>query len=318
MRDPHKNRYLLCRPEGGLNDVLSEIGKCISYGRKFGRIVIVETNSKAASHFKDVFGQYFTSQSESLILDAAPFVAKFDAMEVQPQILKGFVSAYLPAVNEKLNRGQLISFDFSKDYDEELLVHHSAGQRKGRSALTALSQLSISQPIADELKRRLIALGEHYHAFHVRHTDHKTDYEGRVLKLAPVVKDKIFIGTDNKAVVAFFCDVFGPDRVTSFSELPDKLGKALHYNNVGDDIWRRNRDAIVDLLILVLADKYSFFSRLSGKRRYYSAYSGYSVLAARLRFSQHIVRRLLPEELHGRVKSPRLAETIGNLRWRYF
>ncbi len=311
-------RYLLCRPEGGLNDILSEIGKCISYGKKFGRCVIVETNSKHHFHFKDVFGKYFNSLNQDLILDSIPHVHNFNGMSVQPACLAGHVTHYSSDEIATLARGEFLSFDFSRDFSEELLVHHSNGQIKRRNALIALSQLSLKQSLVDELEACLAVLGNDYHAFHIRHTDHKTDYEGRVLALAPSIKGRIFLGTDNKSVVKFFHEVFGKDRVITFSKMPDKAGIAAHYGNVGEDIWIRNRDAIVDLLIIAMANHYHFFSRESGKRRVFAAYSGYSILAARLRSAPQIMRSLLPVELHNRIKKLDLLSSLRNLRWRYF
>ena len=117
--------------------MLSEIGKCVSYGRKFGRAVIVEANSENAAHFKDVFGRYFTSQDANLVLDAKPFVQSFDSMEVLPATVKNQVQHYPLTVAENLLNGNALSFDFLKDYQQQLLVHHSSGQKKGRNAIFA-------------------------------------------------------------------------------------------------------------------------------------------------------------------------------------
>ncbi len=318
MANQTPHRYLLCRPEGGLNDILSEIGKCIAYGQKFGRQVIVETNSHAHQHFKDVFGHYFNSQDENLRLDSGPMAKDFDAMVVQPSFLAGQVNHYKRNVLAKQGHVGPLSFDFSKDYSEELLVHHASGQQKRRNALIALSHLSLKQSLADELAIRLGVLGLHYHAFHIRHTDYKTDFKNKVLALAPQIQGRVFLATDNKSVVEYFETVFGKYRLITFSRLPDQAGVALHHGDFGDETEQRNSDAILDLITLCLADFYHFFPREHDRRVIFSPYSGFSSLAARLRLTPQIMQSLLPQELHGRIKVPGLLDKLRNMRWLYF
>lgn len=313
-----QNRYLLCRPEGGLNDILSEIGKCISYGRKFGRYVIVETNSHSHEHFKDVFGHYFDTNDEKLLLDSEFIKKNFDGMDVQPAFLAGQINIYKNDVEELRRQNTVVSFDFTKDYEEPLLVHHSNGQQKRRNALIALSQLALKQNLLEALSVRLGVIGDCYHAFHIRHTDYKTDFKSKVLALAPQIKGRVFLATDNKSVVDFFEDAFGNNRVTTFSKLPDKVGEPLHYGDRNIDYSQKNADAILDLLTLALADHYHFFPRESSGYALVGSYSGFSALAARLRFSPHILRLLLSSEFHGRIKSPSLRDRLQNVRWLYF
>lgn len=312
------NRYLLCRPEGGLNDILSEIGKCIAYGKKFGRCVIVETNSHAHHHFRDVFGNYFNSQNKNLLLDSHPIAKGFDAMAALPSYLSGQINLYKKDVLATQGYSGALSFDFSKDYSEELLVHHANGQQKHRNALIALSQMTLHQSLLEGLALRLTVLGASYHAFHIRHTDYQTDFKSKVLALAPQILDRVFLATDNKSVVDYFEDVFGKNRLTTFSQLPDQIGAPLHYGNIGSEVSNRNCDAILDLMTLSLADKCSIFPREHVGRRFFSPYSGFSSLAARLRLAPHIMRNLLPREFHGRIKVPRLLEKAQNIRWLYF
>ncbi len=311
-------RYLLCRPEGGLNDMLSEIGKCIAYGKKFGRCVIVETNSHTHHHFRDVFGHYFNSQNENLLLDSKPIAKGFDAMVVRPSFFAGQVNLYKKDVLEKQRYAGALSFDFSKNYSEELLVHHASGQQKHRNALVALSQLTLHQSLHKGLALRLAVLGQRYHAFHIRHTDYKTDFKNKVLALAPHIKDRVFLATDNKSVVDYFEGVFGKNRLTTFSQLPDQIGVPLHYGNIGGEARNRNFDAILDLITLCLADDYHIFPREHVGRRFFPPYSGFSSLAARLRLTPQIMRNLLPQEFHGRIKVPGLLEKVRKIRWHYF
>ena len=318
MINLEKDRYLLCRPEGGLNDILSEIGKSIAYGRRFNRVVIVQTNSQDHFHFNDEFGHYFTSRSDMVALEADKLKLNFNAMSVRPDFLSGQVNDYRRKKLHEVGHTQPLSFDFSKDYTEQLLVHHSSGQQKRRHALLALSNLTLTPNLAAELDRRLRHFGGPYCAFHIRHTDYKTNYAARVRALVPHIHGRIFLATDNKAVVSFFEDVFGKVRLTTFSKLPDVHGKPLHHFTDQENAKSRNTDAILDLLMLSLAEKYYFFPRESGDRKFFAPYSGFSSLAARLSLAPDVLRLVLPQEFHHLINKPTVLQKLRNWRWRYF
>jgi hypothetical protein len=311
-------QFLLCRPEGGLNDILSEIGKCLAYCQRFNRTLIVETNSQDSAHFKDVFGHYFKSTAPNLILDAQDFRDDFDAQTVLPHALQGRVNSYsrenLFEAGE-LNSSIGIGFDFSQQHEAKLLVHHQNGRQKKRNAMIALGQMKLQPELCKMLSDRLDILSANYTSFHVRHTDYKTDYKPRILRIAPHIKGPIFLATDNREVVEFFCSVFGSNRIFNFSELPEVAGKPVHYSPSAKNMRRQNHDAILDLFTLTLASAYYFFPRETGKFEVFKNYSGFSRLAARLKASPNILQQVLPPQFHAKI-SKRV--NLQTLRWRYF
>ena len=318
MLEQPEIRYLLCRPGGGLNDILSEIGKCVAYGKAYNRLVIVQTNSQDQWTINDEFSNYFTSTNDQLMLSSKTVSHSFDNLTVFPNFLKGRVNSYKKADLRQEGHGNVIGFDLNKNYSEQLLVHNSAGHRKKRNALIAFSQLQLDQRILNKLDGRLHMLGKSYQAFHIRHTDYKTDFESQVLKLAPKIHGQVFLATDNRSVVSFFESAFGKDQILTFSKLPEQEGKPLHYFNELDDIQTKNDDAILDLLTLCLAKKYYLFPRAGSTRLLFAHYSGFSSLAARLRFSPQLLQQHLPSELHSRIWAPSLLDKIMNIRWLYF
>ncbi len=93
---PHKSvRLLLCRPQAGLTDILSQIGKCLRYADRFNRTVIVEMDFKGAVHFRDDFGVYFTSHDPRLVLSSRAFTSQFDRLVAFPSNLTGRINSYL-------------------------------------------------------------------------------------------------------------------------------------------------------------------------------------------------------------------------------
>ena len=61
-------RLLLCRPQGGLNDMLCQVEACCRYGERSGRSVIVDTNYAGSTYFRDDLRNYFRSRHGKLIL----------------------------------------------------------------------------------------------------------------------------------------------------------------------------------------------------------------------------------------------------------
>jgi hypothetical protein len=286
---------LLCRPVNGLNDILSQIDNACRYAEQTGRTVIVETDSSSTVHFKDAFSKYFISKQPLLRLDAAEFKHLFDTLDVYPKCLFGRVNSYAAKrMPEKggyvdVETSTRLSFDFSRLYDEPLLVHHSGGSNG--NALSALGRMRLHDDIVDTLVDRLRAIGSPYSAIHIRHTDYQTSYENELIKLQPSMPGAIFLATDNRVVVDFCRSIFGNDRVYSFARLPDRAGKPLHILDTGDPAYEINTDAIVDLLLLALAKRFYYFSiqdNLEGMR-----HSGFTVLVNRLRSFPFVLHHLI-------------------------
>src|SRR5262249_3458941 len=152
----------LCRPAGGLNDMLCQIDNSCRYAERFGRLVIVETDSRSTSSFKDAFSNYFVSRQPRLRLTAAYYRHLFDSLDVYPRYLHGRVNscatvysderqAYLDAETKKP-----VSFDFSRAYREPLLVHHAAGGNG--NSLAALARMRLHDAIVDTLVSRFRAI----------------------------------------------------------------------------------------------------------------------------------------------------------------
>ncbi len=311
-------RFLLCRPEGGLNDILSEIGKCMAYCETFDRTLIVDTNYSDNEHFNCEFSKFFTTDNPAFILNPATFIDHFNRLSTRPDFIQGRVNGYrrdelwkkFPDLKE---RG--ITFDFSKDHTEQILVHHQNGRQKKRNAMVALSNLNLVDGLVSKLEERLNILQADFTAFHVRHTDYQTNFEARVKQAAPQISGPVFLATDNKDVVTFFRSVFGRERFHNFSDLPDAAGQPIHFRNDVSNAQNRNADAILDLFTLALARKYFFFPRITSGFSIVPIYSGFSSLAARLRASPETLRQVLPPRLHRHIQA---RTTLTALRWRYF
>src|ERR1019366_9078394 len=123
-------RLLLCRPLGGLNDMLCQIERACLYAERFDRTVIVDT-AYSKTYFRDRFSSYFASRQPRLVLDADAAAERLDQLAVFPNFLAGRVSRYATRFDRDLARfveeesGLIPSFDFDRDYAEPLIVTHA-------------------------------------------------------------------------------------------------------------------------------------------------------------------------------------------------
>lgn len=287
-------KYLLVRPESGLNDMLTQIEVGCLYGQNSGRVVVVDTNHSSSKHFRDDFSHYFVSIDPNLHLSVEPFVDTFDRVSVYPSFLAGRVSNYDIENSEEYSCWvetvfkQPIRIDFTKEYSETLLVHQLFGGNP--IAINALQRMRLQPWIVDELHNRLQTLPEEYSAIHIRNTDIKTDYNSVLHKIdSHLTHSVLFVATDSREVLEAFINKFG-NRIASFTTLPEG-NNALHYLNSNPRV--ANTDAILDLLTLACSAQF-FMAELHNCN--FAKVSGYSTLARNLNENRDILARLISDE----------------------
>jgi hypothetical protein len=279
--------------------MLSRIGQCCWYSDKFNRMIIVETDFPGAVNFRDDFGKYFISQDADLHLSAKPFHANFDKLTAFPEVFSGRISAMLTEHNLQLNviaevnSSNVPNFDFTRDYAEQILLHEEFGGGLLNAGL-ALRRMSLSKFVRDEVEKRLAIIGQPYTSIHVRDTDYRTDYQDLLRALKETIAGPIFLATDNRLVVDFCQDLFGSNRIFSFSNLPERAGEALHYQK-NNNVELANRDAIADLMLLAGGRKYHYFP-IQKNNSQMPKYSGYSVLANYLHKDQKLLKQIIHAE----------------------
>ena len=295
------DRVVLCRPQGGLNDVLCQIERVCSYAERFDRTAVIDTNHHSTHSIKDQFSRYFVSRQKRVILDAATEIEfHLRNASVVPNFLAGDCLRYDAHFDHELGRfverttRKLITFDFDKDYAEPLLVHHDSGRVAGAS-VAALSRLRLHDDLSDELIKRLKSIGTNYVSIHIRNTDYTTNYQPLLnqIKTLPALHncENLFVATDDAACLQFCRNMFPDIRIISFSKLPEQSGRPIHRLSDGDDIYERNKDAILDLLMLALSDKFLFFGL--NENRWGFKFSGFSLLANDLHSSKKVLSALI-------------------------
>ena len=264
-------KQLLCRPCGGLNDMLNQIYLCMSYAKKFDRELWVDTTR---SGFGDCFRHYFNTTSEMNF--GVP--EDHEARSCFPHEVEGKIMTYQRSWHKDfggvilLPEGPLLTFDFDRDYEEELLIHDQVGG--GKQGSGALRVLTLKDNIASEIKEQLIALGS-YIAIHVRHTDYKTDYQGFFARIKQKVGDnKVVLCTDSFECQQYAQSVF--PNIEMASDIPDTQGKSLHENPEVAS-FETNVQTLKDLVVISCGREF-LYAKTEGK-----ILSGFAILALCLR-----------------------------------
>lgn len=284
-------RLLICRPEGGLNDMFNQIERCCRYAERFDRDVVVDT--RAVECFRDDLSDYFESLQPRLALSMRALDPSIAGLEAIPACLSGRALGYVARYDLGLFRwveaasGEPLTFDFESDHDAPVLLHHADGG--GSLAVHALARMRLRPGLKAQLAERLAAIGGRYVGVHVRNTDYRTNYEAGGLADRLAGGAPIFLATDNRRVVERFRAEFG-ERVFSFAALPDPRIGAIHHWGEAPDKRRLNEDAILDLVMLGMASELHIFELLPNFQR--QTYSGFSRLAANLNRNPPVVDQL--------------------------
>jgi hypothetical protein len=290
-----KERLVLCRPLGGLNDILCQIERVCRYGDNFGRNVVIDTDYHCTRSFQDKFSKYFVAMKDGLVLDADAIGDRMADTDVAPDFIAGRVGRYMTryAPNAEIfveqDTGRAVTFDFTKDHPERLLVHH--GEGGGALSVFALSRLSLGDNLIAVLRQRLSQIGRPYTAIHIRHTDYKCEYEEWIERHKAEIEGPLFVASDNRDSIAYCKIVFGAERVYSFAALPEVAGQVLHLRCDRVRAYEQNSDAILDLMMLALSKRLHLLEllpNLNGARL-----SGFSTLAANLKRAPAILDQLL-------------------------
>jgi hypothetical protein len=228
--------------------------------------------------------------------------ALLNSLTCQPAAITGAIDRY-KAVGSEQNcvdsaSGSPLRFDLTRHHPEQLLVHHQYGG--GTLSFAAIARLRIVPELADRIAA-LKAAHPSYIAVHIRNTDYRTDYEPilQALKEHPHTGEILFCSDDARCKQRAQ-EVLG-DRLFYSTATPDTQGRSLHANP-DLDRWEQNSNALVDLVMLALANQL-FLTKISS-----GIYSGFSLLANFLHHNPQVLAsflRGLPPAFSGREKPPK-------------
>lgn len=188
MSTSSANGYVVCRPLGGLNDILCQIDRCSQYAIAHKRCLIVDLERN--DRFQLNFSQFFSL--DSFCLAEPGDLHAFEA-DVFPPSLSGKVEP--ETYKLRLSEGHLVEDSsgevpiipkLSTRLPHKVLVHHQWGGGVG-SARTLIS-LGVSEWLQGRIEARLKELGPNgNNAIHFRNSDYTSS---RIRLLRSIAKSK--------------------------------------------------------------------------------------------------------------------------------
>ncbi len=289
-------RYLLCRPIGGLNDILNQIAKCFDYARATSRSLVIDTDYVFSTHFKLDFKKIFIPFGIDDHFLTPLEITFRDTASVMPENLPSPNFCYEVEDVNGLGlclRGTrtILSFDFQVDHPQEVLIHHAYGG--GQAGIDALARLTLRAELQEEFQSRLhqIEYDLNFLGVHIRNTDYKSQYQEFIDSLDVSGFKGVFLATDSREVLDYANTTLGTDRVVSMADFPVTQSYfSLHGSVDGESAYDRAVDAVLDLLFLSACKGFAACPLSPGQG---ATWSGFAVLAYHLRQRPDILRQLI-------------------------
>lgn len=196
------NGIIVCRPQGGLNDMFCQIYKCLRYAIRYNRLVLVDTETNPK--FLEPLSFYFTSLSPHLkFIDRgeANKILRDSGSAVRSNIPWDYETVWDTGSHsfiEKMSQ-KTLTFDFRRTHSEKVLIHHQAGG--GLDSARLLLLMSLTPHLMDVLTNRLAAFPKEYVAAHVRYSDYESDYMNLLPNTLSKKRNMLFLSTDNDQVI---------------------------------------------------------------------------------------------------------------------
>lgn len=268
-----KKRFLLCRPRGGLNDMLNQVEKCWRYADAYDRVLVVDTVETA---FGTALSNFFEEKTpgESVIFSPSKELMKyFDTITCFPKSLEGRICDYnarfISGQNfVDMDTGTKISFAFGIDYPQEILIHHQCGGGNLSNHLWKRIRLSENmRRKALENQTKIFSLTSNYASIHIRNTDYETDYMRFTERCLRKIKFKsVLVCSDSRQTLKTLENKFG-DRILESSMAPDTGGRPLHSCSTFSsklDVIEQMEKSILDLIALSSGSMFFYTDTLGG------------------------------------------------------
>jgi len=288
-------KFLLCRPIGGLNDTLCQIEQCWRYAEKFSRSLIIDTlKSGLLAEFSEFFSPR-TSLTKVYFRLSETQLCILNTLTCFPLSVQGKIKTYFSVYSKdsrnyvELETSTILSFDFNKNYDETVLVHEQCGG--GELSFDLLNRVSISEKILPIILDKIQEFDHAYLAIHVRNTDYQTKFEDLFKDIYPMVCDQSLLVCSDDAEVILRAKSFFTLSKILISSHPIQTGKKpLHLSTTHNDDEQRKKATINSLIDLIALGRSTelYYSNVTAGHP-----SGFSRLAMYLCENKNVIDALL-------------------------
>lgn len=262
-------RYIICRPQGGLNDTLNQLQVCLDYAERWDRVVLLDVRGFGLLEKIFHYLKITEGRGERLVLASDRDIARLKDVATFPIEMQGRLETYESRFDESegfidVATGVRLTFDLTKDYDAGVLLHHHWGG--GIESLRAIRLFRIRPEFRDDIFPLRELQGERFAAAHVRHSDYTTDYRWflkRILRRVP--HQKLFILTDSPEVLSFAASLPGME-VFHCDVSSEISGRPIHVKDSGlseESLDHEAKRLLSELLTLGMAETF-FYSYVKG------------------------------------------------------
>jgi len=297
VRNCRMSKYVLCRPRGGLNDMLCQIEHCLRYCRKYGRTLILDTSkSGMRDHFQKYFAIVDNRGTQVISLDEMP--VDINGLSTVPRGLQGRALSYVgedvPGGEVRdIQTGEIVNFDLRSSHSADLLIQERAGG--GINSYWILQHLQPTKLVIRALKEKQKSLPDNYVALHIRNTDLQTDYTSFVNSISWAIKGRnVLVGTDSAEIQTRLPEMNTGAKGFHF---PTKLNphntERLHDSASTDET--SNLEMLTDLFTLAFGRRLYFTFTEQG---YVSGFSGLAFALSHSKLARNVALEL------GRSSSP--------------
>lgn len=225
-------RWLICRPRGGLNDTLCQIHKSIVYSFTHQRNVLIDTTK--AGLF-DQFSNYFKTISPFATIHChldQDKLMELNRLSCYPNSFQGKLDNYDLIYNPEVGNyidpatGERpgISWD-ENDHPEIVLLNEQTGGGYGH---LALPYFSFTNETSAHIANRLSKIPTKYVAMIIRHSDVKLDYREFLKSAKPFVNGlDVLVSTDSYEALAYARSFLDNAKVYDVADVPDVQGQTL-------------------------------------------------------------------------------------------
>ena len=270
MDDPSPQKYIICLPRGGFNDIISVVWKCHEYARTRGRVLVMDSRD---SFLKDDLRAYFSVHSVHVYQgDLLSFYNK-RFQDIFPSFFEGegkkLNSDVKPGFRQDLRgyayQNQSTNISLTKDYTHQLVVYCNCGG--GVFMAPFLRMCRLTDLLRNAFQERRRQLPASYTGVHIRNTDRTSNVEtflrSRLHRLKHV---PVFLASDNSKTIDRVRDQLQKQhcQVFTFADIPPFQGKCIHYHHTTIPTREFNLDLMVDFLLLVHSKDYFFSCPNSG------------------------------------------------------
>lgn len=274
-------KLVLCRPRGGLNDMLVQIEKCWRYAAQHDRILYIDSTKSGLLDSMDNYfleTKYVKFGNPNVTETSTFFPSEIYKLGLDYKV--AWSSEYGNFTLKDTNNP--IRFDFLNSYSEDILVHEQCGG--GRESIEALKKLTLLPQIVGIINQINEELSP-FESIHVRNTDYKTDYKSFFSSITLDPDSKIVLCTDDFGCQEYARSIWG-DQLSIPNPAPKTDGKPLHMNPQLD---RRSTNiaAITDLFLLALGKKLHYTKLDRG------FISGFTRLALDLHSEPSLIKKIL-------------------------